>query len=464
MKSKTKILIVDDEDSFVDLATKVLKEDNYTVHSVNNAEDAMKKILKNEYSLMITDLILPGTDGLKLLEKIKVESPNTDVIFCTNYSGVESAIKALKAGANDYLIKPIEMDSLRFIVKKCMEQRNLYDENVELKKIVDLIAACKNISSTFDVNKISKYALDILTKETGASSAFFLAYSADEKKTLEVLNAKGIAQNKVKKLFELFSETSKRWKKSKSDLIKAKEDELAMVKFHYKTIHNFTVVNIRVKNEVKAFIILLNDKKRGDFTDSDLKNLDFIIREISLAFSNFEQYTVAKELAYIDDLTNLYNSRYLYLILDREIKRAKRFKSSLVVLFIDLDKFKEVNDAHGHLAGGKVLIEMASVLLDCVREIDTVVRYGGDEYIVVLTETNIKSGRMVAERIRQNVEKHVFLEDEKINIKLTACIGIAAYPKHAATKKELIHFADMAMYMGKETTKNAVYVAAERLQ
>jgi len=468
MTKKAKILIVDDDATFVDQAASALREEKHSVQSVKNAEEAMKKMNKSVFDIIITDIILPGTDGLKLLELIKEHSPSTDVIFCTSYSGVESAVKALKAGAYDYLIKPIETDTINYTVRRCLDQRSIYEENAELKDTMELIAACKNISTTFDLDKISKFALDVMLKETKASTGLFLAYTPEDGKTLQLLDVKGTNSSQAKKLGDIFLEMPKKWAKSKKkkseSIFKLTAKEIALIQTEYKSLKDGVVVAVKVKTDVKAYIILLNSTKAGDFSDDNLKNLDFILKETSLAFSNLDQLLGAKELAYIDDLTELYNSRYLYLILDREIKRAKRFKTTLVLLFIDLDQFKKVNDSHGHLAGGKVLSEMAGVLLDCVREIDTVVRYGGDEYVIVLTEANLKSGRMVAERIRSSIEKHVFLKDEGLDINLTACIGIAAFPKHALTRKELIHFADMAMYMGKETTKNAVYIAAERLQ
>lgn len=466
MKSKVKILLVDDDATFVEQVSKALKEHKYSVQSVNNSEEVQKRLLRYKYDIIVTDIILPGSDGLKLLELIQEQSPSTDVIFCTNYSGVESAVQALKAGAYDYLIKPLDVDAFIYTVKRCIDQRKIYAENEGLKNAMELIEACRNISTTFDLEKIARASLDLLMKETKSTSGLFMAHNTTAGRELDVLNIKGTNPKKDKNLSDLLISRGKKWlkRRGRKDSFTLTDKEIAFLTAEYRSLHAGLVVVIRVDSNIKAFIILLNNNKRGIFTDANMHNLDFIIKETSLAFSNLEQLLGAKELAYIDDFTGIYNSRYLYLILEREIKRAKRFKSTLVLLFIDLDQFKTVNDRHGHLAGGKVLVEMAQVLLECVREIDTVVRYGGDEYVVVLTETSLKSGRMVAERIRSSIEKHVFLKEEGLNITLTACIGLAAYPKHALTRKELIHFADMAMYMGKETTKNAVYIAAERLK
>lgn len=462
MKNKAKILIVDEDAPFIGFLEHIFGKD-FIVHNAKNATEALNKLSKINYNLIISEIILPGMDGLHLLEKVRLQRSGTDVIFCTSFSSVDSAVKALKDGAYDYISKPVDADEIKLVVNRCLEQRNIFAENEELRKMVRLIEICKNISTTFEKDKISEFALDILMKETNATAGFFIACSDDDKR-LEVLSFKGVSAAKNNRMNDDFIELSKKWKKRKLLISHAKKDELNVIKENFKDLEDGIVIKISAKSCTKAIILLLSDAERGNFTPARIKYASFIAKETILAFENLDQYLGAKELAYIDDLTSLYNSRYLYLILDREIKRAKRFKSSLILLFIDLDQFKKVNDTHGHLVGGKVLVEMAEVLTTCVREIDTMVRYGGDEYVVVLTETSVDSGMMIAERIRKSIEDHIFLAKEGLNIKLTACIGVAAYPDHASTKKELIHFADMAMYLGKGSTKNAVYIAKEKLK
>jgi diguanylate cyclase (GGDEF)-like protein len=185
----------------------------------------------------------------------------------------------------------------------------------------------------------------------------------------------------------------------------------------------------------------------------------FLCEQANGALENALLYSQAKILTITDDLTSVFNYRYLNNILDRELVRAQRLNSSMSVLFLDLDSFKKVNDHHGHLLGSKILVELAVLLKSAVRKVDAVARYGGDEYIIVLTDTNSKGAMIVAERIRQMVEDHVFLEKESYNIKLTVSIGVASYPEHGVSKIELLHLADEAMYKGKYGRKNVVYVA-----
>ncbi|MFZ2225650.1 MAG: GGDEF domain-containing protein [Candidatus Deferrimicrobium sp.] len=187
--------------------------------------------------------------------------------------------------------------------------------------------------------------------------------------------------------------------------------------------------------------------------------LNFFQRQARLALLNAERSAQAQSLIYIDDLTKLYNGRYLNVVLDREMKRSERYRNFFCVLFMDIDFFKRVNDAHGHLVGSRVLVEVGSVLRACVRDSDTVVRYGGDEFVVLLVETNADEAMIVAERMRKMIEAEPFAKETGIAIRLTISIGIAAFPEHANTKQTLLNLADQAMYRGKESTRNVVYLA-----
>lgn len=160
-----------------------------------------------------------------------------------------------------------------------------------------------------------------------------------------------------------------------------------------------------------------------------------------------------------DDLTGLYNSRYLNQVLRRESKRASRSGRPLSLLFIDLDGFKGVNDRHGHLCGSRALVEAANVIRGCARETDMAARFGGDEFAVVLPETNSEGAVAVGDRVRERVAAHAFLASEGLDIHLTASVGVATLPDVAATAEQLVKAADMAMYRVKDRGKNGILLA-----
>ena len=180
---------------------------------------------------------------------------------------------------------------------------------------------------------------------------------------------------------------------------------------------------------------------------------------IAHALARTQRLYELERLSYTDELTRLYNARYLRQRLVEEIKRARRNGSLLTVLFLDIDDFKNVNDGYGHLAGSHVLAECGLVILAAVRETDIVARYGGDEFVVILPETNLEQTALVVERIRAKLAGHAFHAGRNLRLDLRASFGVATYPDHAKTPQELIALADTAMYAAKAAGKNCVRYA-----
>jgi two-component system cell cycle response regulator len=169
-------------------------------------------------------------------------------------------------------------------------------------------------------------------------------------------------------------------------------------------------------------------------------------------------------LSYTDDLTGLYNQRYLEVILDRELSLAKRNGTEFSVLFLDLDHFKNVNDTHGHLIGSRLLYEVGEEIRKALRESDITFRYGGDEFVMILSHTGLDAAVYVAERIRVQIEKKRFLARDNMDIRLTASIGVATVPIHAATKTQILKAADEALYGVKKAVRNSVIAATSKIK
>jgi diguanylate cyclase (GGDEF)-like protein len=195
------------------------------------------------------------------------------------------------------------------------------------------------------------------------------------------------------------------------------------------------------------------------FKKSDVALLDALSLPIASALANAVRIAEAERLSQTDDLTKLHNARYLRQFLLNEIRRARRYGSSVAALFLDLDDFKRINDEHGHLVGSHVLMEMASVILSSVRDTDAVARYGGDEFVIVLPDTATELAGAVAERIRQKIGKHLFTGGRRLQLQMTASFGVAAFPQHASSPQQLIACADTAMYEAKAASKNCVRFA-----
>ena len=183
-----------------------------------------------------------------------------------------------------------------------------------------------------------------------------------------------------------------------------------------------------------------------------------LVELAAMALGNALALQRVEALSVTDDLTLLYNSRYLNGVLRREAKRASRGNRPLAVLFLDLDGFKQVNDNHGHLAGSKALVEAAAVIKGCARETDVVARFGGDEFALVLPETGREGATAVAIRIHERLSSTRFLQSDGLSVHLTASIGVAALPDVPPSAEELLRAADMSMYAVKAAGKNGIRV------
>jgi diguanylate cyclase (GGDEF)-like protein len=199
--------------------------------------------------------------------------------------------------------------------------------------------------------------------------------------------------------------------------------------------------------------------RQPKFTAGTLSRLRAALEPGAIALDNALRVQRAEALSVTDDLTQLYNWRYMQQVLRRETKRALRGNRPLSLLFVDLDGFKSINDSHGHLFGSRALVESASVIRASARETDIVARFGGDEFALVLPDTASDGAVSVGERIRDRLAAHRFLEGDGLSIALTASVGVATLPDVAAAAEELIQAADEAMYWVKSHGKNGIHVA-----
>jgi diguanylate cyclase (GGDEF)-like protein len=195
----------------------------------------------------------------------------------------------------------------------------------------------------------------------------------------------------------------------------------------------------------------------SEFTDSEQDILDYLARNAAVFIENADLHETVQRQAVTDELTGLSNIRQFHRTMDREIERTSRFETPLGLVMIDIDDFKQVNDTLGHQQGDEVLVEVARVLRELSRDIDEPARYGGEELVAVLPQTDAAGAAMLAERMRSAIERlHVPRLDGDGTLAVTASFGVASIPESAFDRHSLIAAADAALYRAKRAGKNRV--------
>jgi diguanylate cyclase (GGDEF)-like protein len=194
-----------------------------------------------------------------------------------------------------------------------------------------------------------------------------------------------------------------------------------------------------------------------EFTREDRELLEYLAGQAVISIENTDLHETVQRQAVTDELTGLSNVRELHATLDREVERSRRFQSSLGLVMLDIDDFKQVNDEYGHQQGDEVLAAVARVLRDLSRDIDEPARYGGEELAVVLPQTDAQGAALLAERMREAIE-HLRIPRVGAggHLAVTASFGVASLPDSANDKRGLIAAADSALYRAKRLGKNRV--------
>jgi two-component system, cell cycle response regulator len=438
-----RILLVDDEKVARAVYGDYLADAGHEVHAVGGVTEARAALALHTFDLVVTDLILPQGDGMEVLRYTKERFPDVEVVLITALDKVGPAVRAIKSGAAEYLVKPVRPEALRHAVSRALTTRQLLQENAALRRHVALVEAGQRLLTVLDRGRLGSAAASAFVQLCPSAGA--LVWTRGPNGELRHEAAEGVPGEFLATVQAACEQRIR---------------DHAPMAFEAPAPGPFSsVVAIPALDPaagLRGWAVLLLD---GPEQPALRSTASYLAQHLALALHHADRIEQAEDLVYLDDLTRLYNARYLDEALEREFARADD-RQPFSILFMDLDYFKTVNDTHGHLVGSKLLVEAARVLKTCTRDQDVAARWGGDEYVVLLRETDSGGALKVAERIRRAIESHHFLAREGYGLTLTTCVGVASYPEHATDKRTLVDLADRAMYRGKKSSRNVVYVAS----
>jgi diguanylate cyclase (GGDEF)-like protein/PAS domain S-box-containing protein len=437
---KPRLLLVDDEPRLLSSLYELLRPFEYNMVTATNGAEALAQLTRMRFDLILLDLRLPDMSGHDIMDFINEKGIDGDVIVMSGEVGIEAAIGALKRGAYDYLRKPYSREELLKTVGNALQKRRLAVANARIATQLEnseklyryLVDSSPDIIYTLNhegkftfVNDRAYQLLGFTREELIGQHYSILVHDEDFERARYAFNERRVDERASRNV----------------------ELRLKCHRGHSNTSGERTFNTTLMTISLNAIGMHLPDQ--------DVKRLEF-----------FGTYGVARDItdrkraeevisyqAYHDILTDLPNRMLFKDRLGLAVIQAKRKVTELAVMFIDLDRFKLVNDTLGHVKGDELLQQTALRLKECLRKGDTLARQGGDEFTIVLPELRDRDdAKAIAEKFLEVLQAPFDLDGHEVHI--SASIGIAIYPSDGESIDELLRHADIAMYQVKALGKN----------
>jgi len=454
---KSKLLIVDDEPLNIKQLTAYLPDDKYEIIEAYGGEEALKKVATEYPDLIMMDIMMPEINGYEVTKILK-NNPVTwsiPIILITSLDSQESKPKGLdEVGADELLNRPVNETELLARINSMLR----------LKQHREQLKVRTQSMETFP-DRVSKEVSPGRERELPT-----VLLVEDNEKDIRLI------QNYLRG--EPYNIILARNGEDAIYLVQKKKVDLILLDIILPNINGFEVASrLKEMEETKnihiVFITAVHDEESkikgielgtSDFLTKPLDSRELRIR-IRNALKNkalldelHSHYEATLHSAITDGLTGLYNHAYFMRFLETEIKRSLRQKYPITLIMIDLDNFKRYNDIPGHLAGDHVLRETGQIIKKNIREVDVAARYGGEELAVILPYADKADSMRVAERLREAIGSHAFLEKHPSFGRITASFGIASYPADALTPEELIEKAGLMLDKARKEGENQVCI------
>lgn len=480
---KKTILIIDDSKTQLETLKIILKRSDYNVVTAYNPQEGFCKIFEVAPDLIISDIVMPDLNGYQFCKLVKsmCYSKEIPVILLTVLDQKIDKFWSTKSGANRFVPKTLPSDEL---IKIC---NDIINENPVSEATKEQIL-CKKININEVPNILNEILDNTLIRSTIMNEFRLLSENMNNEheflanifKIISSIIDYDIAviwfkenDNECKNFyFDTRLNLSSDFKENLiKDILNKSSCESNLQNFKI-TYNNSLFINKNIEfNDYKNFEskniipISFEDNLLGCFaifnnTYQNYENndiFDVIVSELKLLFRIKKLYSQTKHLAITDFLTKIYNRRQFDITIEHEFARAIRYLTPLTLCLIDIDHFKNVNDTYGHKIGDEVLCAIASLIKKMFRKSDYVFRYGGEEFMLILPETNVNNAYTPIERLRKEIEKLEF-NSNNFNFNITASFGIADNCVDAITFEQLIKNTDIALYKAKNSGRNKVII------
>jgi diguanylate cyclase (GGDEF)-like protein len=493
MTKQLRVLLVDDDRDEYLLAQDLVSERFFSsggktpqkirLDWVETYAEALAAFDKNEHDVYLIDYQLGDRNGLQLLREGLKRGCTAPMILMTGQGNYELDLEAMKAGATDYLVKgevtaPLLERTIRYalerkraeeaIREKAEENARLYAAEAQRARELDALhRATAALLSTIDMETLLSQILDAAQSAIPQAEKGMLHLVAPETGQLQIRATSGIRDPRIRaiSLPRSTDYAAKAVRQRRPILVSDTWLEFPDLgegsHAEGPPVRSLVIAPLVLGTEVLGAISLTSSQP-GAFNESELRLLVSFATTTTAAIQNALLHAEVQKLALTDGLTGLYNRRGLFEVGQRELERAIRFGRPISAILIDVDHLKDINDSYGHMAGDHVLRIISDRFRASVREVDILGRYGGDEFAIVLPETDLFTACMVAERVRTRISESVHLPsltEERVTVTLTASLGVANAVTSTSDLEALLERADNAAYRAKKSGRNRVEVA-----
>ena len=478
-----KILLVEDSESQLKFLKDGLVQNGFEVETASNGAEAFKKLFEFIPDLVLSDIMMPAIDGYQLCRLIKnrEETKKIPVILLTILDKKIDSFWGKKAGAQLFLSKSIDMEELVKNINATLRRYPLtqeYKENIAANALQDNSAQSqlntilndlllksvfanefRNLSDFLNYERVLVEKLFSLLSSFVEYSVAGIYFASPDDFSENILYIDTLGRNLSK---NLLSDVQYDFFRKLEDIKPIKENKFEVVRILMGKEMNYTFSDMKSK----IIMPLVFDKKliggicfytRSDADYASFRYFDIMISELLAIFKMKYQYTEKEFMSVLDGLTGLYNRRQFELGLEQEHNRTKRHPADFSLAILDIDFFKKVNDTYGHQYGDYVLKTVADLMKASFRKTDLLYRYGGEELIMIMPETNIEGALIPVQRLRRTIEEHDF-DYNGIKAKVTASIGLTMNYQDFKSSAEILKSADEALYKAKESGRNRVVV------
>jgi diguanylate cyclase (GGDEF)-like protein len=489
-----RVQIIDPDVAFREALASHLRSRGYGVETCGNCEDGMAQAARANFDLILIENALPETTALTVLPTLQACQSKPCILVMAQDPETALVRTALKAGAFDFLIKPLELTQIEKSVAAGLENRNAFLKLYYLSRALQ--EANQRLSEQKRLLETERGHLQACVRELRVLNAFsnaicstlntreiILLVNTELVKvmhydlcTLTLFHAphlhmyfhttRPIAPWLIHKLIEDFVTAS-------PQLLgrQATRDEITYevvggigggeqpdATHCFLTSPGYATAHLTVARETFGLIELYRFSHER-FTAAQERMLVTLAKQVSLALRNAYEYRKTQELTLHDGLTGLYNHTAFQDFLDREFEAFRRYNRHLSLLMFDIDHFKAINDTYGHQTGDFILQELATLSLASVRKSDLLARYGGEEFALILPDTDLARAQSLAERLRRKVQDYRFIHHNAV-ISMTISLGVASTGTPDVTcKEDLMRTADAALYRAKGAGRNRYVVA-----